>query len=261
MPPRFVNFGGVTVSTFSLFFALAALLCAGAALWRLRGTVAAGAAADAFIGALVGGAVGGRLAHVALHWDYFADHAGEIFRLSAGGLDWHGAVLGGLLGLAFVARWRKLDLALLLDALPTAPPLLAIAGWAGCLAWACGYGIEVDTLARYPSFAVSEAPDVYGIVAPRYNSQQLGIALSLAVLLASLCMLAIPRLRGARFWLSLALLGAAMFAVGFARGDAVATLAGLRLDQWLDLVVVVVCVGVVSFQSSVISRRRVMSNE
>src|SRR5690606_31172444 len=102
----------------------------------------------------LGAVVGARLAHVALQWDYFSAHTGEIIRLTAGGLDWHGALLGGLLGLALVARWRRLPLRLLLDALTPVLPLVALGGWIACWSAACGYGREVDTLANYPAYAV-----------------------------------------------------------------------------------------------------------
>src|SRR5688500_2929025 len=99
MPPRFAALGPFVLNTYNLAFALAVLTTAGIAAYRLRGLVRTGDWVDACIGALVGGAVGARLAHVLLNWDYFAEHSGEIFQLRAGGLDWHGAVIGGLLGL------------------------------------------------------------------------------------------------------------------------------------------------------------------
>jgi hypothetical protein len=46
-------------------------------------------------------------------------------------------------------------------------------------------------------------------------------------------------LRGGRFWLLLALLSVGMFAIGFVRADFADELAGLRADQWLDLITVV----------------------
>ncbi|MDL1902993.1 hypothetical protein FBR02_19770 [Anaerolineae bacterium CFX9] len=39
---------------------------------------------------------------------------------------------------------------------------------------------------------------------------------------------------GRRFWLALALFSAGMFIIGFWRGDSLPILYGLRLDQWLD---------------------------
>src|SRR5690606_12168503 len=153
----------------------------------------------------------------------------------AGGLDWHGAVIGGLVGLAAAARWRKLALRDMLDAFAPALPLLAFAGWLGCWGAVCGYGAEVDTLAHYPAFAAAETRDVYGLVAPRYNTRVFGMALALALLILSLVLNRRGWLKYRRFWLLLALLSAGMFGIGFFRGDYALVVAGIRADQWLDV--------------------------
>jgi phosphatidylglycerol:prolipoprotein diacylglycerol transferase len=105
--------GPVTLPTFTLLLALAA--AAAAAISFYRAPVRAGAAADCGLAALAGAAVGGRLLHVLLNAGYFAGAPAEALRLSAGGLDWHGALLGGLVGLRLMARWRGVDSAALLD--------------------------------------------------------------------------------------------------------------------------------------------------
>ncbi len=235
MPDLIVRLGPFVISTFTLSLALGA----GATfvlLWgQTRSSLRMGQIADVCLGALIGAAVGGRLAHVALNWSYFSAHASEITRLSAGGIDWHGALIGGLPGCLAAARWRRVPFSLVLDSLAPALPLLMVASWYGCLAATCGYGLEVDTLARYPSWAVAETPDVYGIAAPRYNTQVFGIVLAALTLLIALGLTRIRALRGSRFWVVLALLSAEMFGIGFARGDFALSAGGLRVDQWLDL--------------------------
>jgi phosphatidylglycerol---prolipoprotein diacylglyceryl transferase len=190
---------------------------------------------DAGLAACLGGVIGARIVHVLLNWAYFADNLSEALRPSAGGLDWHGALIGGLLGLALIAGWRKLELRTLLDALSPALPLLAFAGWLGCWAAVCGYGAEVDTLAHYPAFAAAETRDVFGIVAPRYNTQLFGMVLALALLIVSAILIRRGWLRYRRFWLLLALLSVGMFVIGFFRGDYAVVIAGLRADQVLDI--------------------------
>ena len=103
----------------------------------------------------------------------------------------------------------------------------------------------------------TSGPSAYGIVAPRYNTQQFGILVSLVVLAAALFMLSSPRLRGVRFWRTVALLGAGLFALGFWRADPVGTFAGLRLDQWLDLVMVAFSVFVASRQLSGVRKKSI----
>jgi hypothetical protein len=110
-----------------------------------------------------------------------------------------------------------------------------LAGWWGCAAANCAYGAEVDNLSNYPGWLVTERPDVFGIPAPRYHTQQFGLILGMI----GLAFTALLFWRGwfdrARFWLVLALLSAGMYTIGFARGDFAVIIAGWRADQWLDL--------------------------
>jgi phosphatidylglycerol:prolipoprotein diacylglycerol transferase len=197
---------------------------------------------DLALGTLVGALLGARLFHVLLHWSYFADNLGEALRLNAGGLDWHGALFGGLTGLWVLTRWRKTAFRAAVDALTPALPLLALAAWLGCAPAACAYGAEVDTLAYYSPLVASETRDIFGIVAPRYNTQFFGVTLALLLLLISGFLIWRNWLYGCRFWLVLALLSLGMFVIGFYRGDAVLMLAGIRADQWLNLAFIAVSI-------------------
>lgn len=232
--PIEISLGPLTLRTFSLLLALG--IVTSIVLFALRRGGRAGDHIDIALTALVSGLVGARLFHVLLHWDYFADNFNEALRLNAGGLDWHGAVLGGLLGLSLASRWRKVAFRAALDALTPALPLLALASWVGCAAAACAYGAEVDTLAHYPPLVVAETRDIFGIVAPRHNTQLFGAALSLLLLLMTALLFWRRWLSGRRFWLVLAFLSLGMFLIAFSRGDAVLLVAGLRGDQWLDVV-------------------------
>lgn len=228
----YTTLGPITLPTFTLLLTLAAAAAAGLLLYRAP---APAAAADCGLAALVGAAVGSRAVHVLLNWDYFAGAPAEALRLSAGGLSWHGAVAGGLVGLALAARWRGADAALLLDRLALALPLVVFAAWWGCWSASCGYGAEVDTLARYPVWLVAELPDIYGLPAPRYRTQAFGMALGAALLALALLLAARGWLRRRRWWLLLLLLSAGMFVIGFIRADYTPVIVGLRADQWLDL--------------------------
>jgi phosphatidylglycerol---prolipoprotein diacylglyceryl transferase len=223
---------------YTLFITGAALLLAAVTLWRTP-PAARRATADILLLALLIALAGGRLAHVAVQWAYFADHISEIPRLTAGGLNWHGALIGALAGVALGARWRGLAAWPLLDRLAWGLPWLALATWAGCWANACGYGAEVATLADYPVWIAGWVPDVYGIEAPRLYVQGFGMALALALLATALVLARIDRTRGMRFGILLALLGLGMAALGTLRADAIAVVAGQRADLWLDLAMVV----------------------
>jgi phosphatidylglycerol:prolipoprotein diacylglycerol transferase len=242
MPSLYTTIGPWTLQTFTLLLAIAILASAVIGLHRARladgetrSLLRAAAAADVYLGALIGAVILARLGHVLLSWDYFGNNLGEVFHLELGGLNWHGAALGGVIGLKLAARLRRMNADSLLDTLTPGLPLIGLAGWLGCMAAACGYGQEVPTLADYPPLVAGESPDIFGIVAPRYNTQFFGLLLSAGGLLLAGLLLWRGWLLRRRFWLVLVLLSAGMFVIGFYRGDAVATLIGLRLDQWFDL--------------------------
>ncbi len=248
MDATFINLGPFSVRTFTALIAAAALIglatTTGAGyLYDRKGVTRRSLLRwfDAGLGALSGGVIGARLLHVIFTWGYFANHLAEIPNLRAGGLSWHGALYGGLIGLALAARWRGVPFRPLADALALAWPVGVIAAWAGCWASACGYGAEVWTLADFPVWAVSERPDVFGVVAPRYNVQAFGVGVGAILLAAILLITLFGWLRGYRLWLVLALTGAGMFVLGFFRGEiSPSPLPNISRDQLFDLSVIAV---------------------
>jgi phosphatidylglycerol:prolipoprotein diacylglycerol transferase len=225
-----------TVPTYPFLLALGVLATLGvvARAGRARG-LATGRAIDLGLWALAGGVIGARLGYVALNLEYFRDHVDEIARLSAGGLNWHGAVVGALLGLMLAGRVYRTPTDGLTDSLAFGVGLIALAGWTACGALACGYGAEVANLADHPALLVAERADMYGLVVPRYDTQRLGALLAIAVLVLTLALRWRGWLRGRRLWAALAAFSAGMFALGFLRGDPAVMVAGLRLDQGFDL--------------------------
>ncbi|MCC7206103.1 MAG: prolipoprotein diacylglyceryl transferase, partial [Anaerolineae bacterium] len=194
---------------------------------------------------------------------YFAAHPDEILDLARGGLDWHGALAGGLLGALIMARLRRVHIARLLDGLALAVPILSAATWQGCAQAACAYGAEVNTLARYPAWLVVEAPDVYGALAPRLNLPALGVGLSIALLVIALALHALPPFArrggdGLRLGPVLVLLGIGAALIGFLRADPSPIWPGFerRADQALDLAVALVAALVFGGLAWVRARRR-----
>lgn len=255
MPSLYTQIGPWTVQTFTLVTAVGIITSAYIGLRRFHFDERA---ANLYLMALLVGLVLARLLHVLLNWDYFGDHQAEIWNLSAGGLDWHGGLLGGVFGLALAHRFMQIlrpgaalpPLPHLLAGLVWALPLIGLSGWYGCMAAGCGYGKEVWTLANFPSWVVWESADVFGIVAPRYSTQRFGLILcglvGLALLLRSRRTAAPADERV--FWFTLALLSAGMFVIGFFRADHTLIFAGLRGDQVLDLLLAG-WAGVLAFRS------------
>lgn len=207
-----INFGPLSMSSYTAALTMAIGLSAliGWRLWpgptRAWGIIC--------LSALAGGVLGGRAAHVLAHWDYFQYAFGEALRVDGGGLDWWGAALGGIGGAALASRWLCTSLPQILDALTPALPLLMLAGALGCYAATCAYGAEIPTLAGVPPLIAAELPDVYGLLAPRYQTQLWIAGWSLLLLaLTGMCFWRGWFARW-RFWMALALLALGMAIIG-----------------------------------------------
>jgi len=197
------------VSSFAVLIGLAALVSAIVSYRVYRttyGALPAARWADVCLLALVFGVAGGRLAHVLLNQTYFADHLAEALDPRYGGLHWSGALIGAFLGVVIAARWRKLPLLRVLDALAPALPLIGLAAWTACIGGRCGYGAEIPTLAYTSPLIAAELPDVYGILAPRFQTRLWGQLWSLGLLVLWGIVYWRQWLIGRRFWVILALM-------------------------------------------------------
>lgn len=195
---------------------------------------------DVSLAGLVAGVIGARALHVALEWEYFADHPGEIDKLWLGGMAWHGGLLAAIPAVWIAARWRRVDLRAWTDALALAWPLGMIGAWTGCRDAGCGYGYEVATLADWPRWVVAELPDVFGLYAPRLDVQAYGTRFAAVLLLIALVLTGLGWLRGLRLWLVLALSGLGLALAGFLRTDPAQSLLDHRADQVFNLVLLLV---------------------
>jgi len=174
---------------------------------------------DCALAGLIVGLILARAEHVVLHWDSFSTSLGEITDLRAGGLAWRGALAGGLGGVWLMVKLRGGNARTFLDSAALAVPLMVFGGWWACEANACGYGAEVANLADYPAAWVWEARGVYGMLAPRWRTQSIGMAA--AVMIFAIVALMIWRGwgRGWRLTWAVTLTVLAMTAIGFIRGD------------------------------------------
>jgi len=179
--------------------------------------------------------LGARAEYVALNWALFSADLARVYNMDTGGLDWHGAVIGALLVLWMADRCGWATAEQLLPRLTPALPLIGLAAWTACRPVGCAYGAEVATLAYYPAWAVTEGRDIFGIIAPRYDTHTYGQALAWLLLVITGGRWLIGRVPRWGVWGQLALWSSGMFGIGFWRADYALVWGGLRADQWQDL--------------------------
>ncbi len=184
---------------------------------------------DAVLLALAAGVLGARLGYVSAHWDYYQAHSGQILQFWLGGLSWHGGLLGVLLALVPYCRLRGLSFWRLADELALVAPLVAVAASLGCSAAGCAYGRELAS----PHLLAADLPDLFGVLALRYNVQWLAAGWS-AIAGAALWLLPRQRPRGAAAGLFFVLFGAGLGNLDSMRGDAVPYWWDWRGDVVLD---------------------------
>lgn len=237
MNPVILTVSGIELRAFTFWIGLGVLLLFALLLRPIREQRLAHL--DVLIGALVIGVLGGRLGHVLIHWDYFSANTTEILALPSGGFDWHLALIGAIIGGWMTARLRRVNFSVLLERAALYLPLLAACIWIACAESTAAYGAEVRTLADFPSWQVLESPDIYGVIAPRYNLPAFGMAFSIT-LFALLLLIAWRKwLIGVRFWTAVLLYAVFMALIASLRGEPVPFWLGLRADLVMDMLVAV----------------------
>jgi phosphatidylglycerol---prolipoprotein diacylglyceryl transferase len=184
---------------------------------------------DAGIAATVGGFVGARVLYAVVNSGYYFAHPVEVLRIWEGGLAWAGAAFGGLAGLWFYGLNAREPVAPLLDALALPVALLGLLSWGGCLAGGCAYGREV-TPGQLPAWMVVNAPDLYGLVVPRFPTQEIGLVWSVIALGMVWAMRDRRWPAGAHGLYALSLVALGALFLGFTRGDPMPLVSGVRLD-------------------------------
>jgi len=203
---------------------------------------------DAGFWALVGGVLGGRLGYVLHNGAYFVDHLGLAVAFWQGGLSWHGALIGGVVGVLgwwAVSRPRSLSRRDLLNVLAPGIALGNALGWAGCLLTGSAYGAEAGGYRLPLAWLTANLPDIYGVWEVRFATQPLMMAWCVLVFLL-LFIIEYRSFHSPTFALYLLLYASADFGVAFLRGDG-AWRVGLWLGQWVALGEMVIAVGLLIF--------------
>lgn len=219
--------------------------------------VALGGWIDGALAAAAGALLGGRAVFVWLNAVYFAENPAEAWQLWLGGLNYHGALIGGLVAMAVWARLTNRPLGRYAGLFAPGLALLAAAGWAACHFEGCAYGRPPDPdLPQTLYFLAGHLPDELGVFAARYRTQLFGALGSLVVFVVALR--AFGRARpAALFWGVLGGLSLVRAAVALGRGDPAPVVGGWRLDALVDLSLA--AVSLLALMVYWLTRRRALS--
>lgn len=190
---------------------------------------------DGILFTIFGAIVVGRLTFIWSEWAYYAERSEALGQLWQGGLTFHGAWVGGLLGVWLWALWHKQSASTLLETIAPMLPLLVLFGWGACWLEGCAYGAETT----FGPFSAN-LPDQLGVFAVRYQTQLFGMVLTVLIMVGVWWM----RQRGwnGRLFLPTTLaifLSHTIITPLF--GEPVQQILFLRLDTFLDITVVSLC--------------------
>jgi phosphatidylglycerol:prolipoprotein diacylglycerol transferase len=144
MYPVLFRVGDFTVTSYGVMLVLA-FVGAGfvvASEFRRRGWDAS-AAQDVVLAAMVGGIVGSKLYWALANGDQLtADPLGTLF--SRGGFTYYGGLIGGVLAVVILLKWRKYPLGEAVNACAPAVPVGYMLGRVGCFLVGDDYGRPTD---------------------------------------------------------------------------------------------------------------------
>ena len=135
--------GPLTVGPGEILALLSVLLVAALIHRTLKSMgVTPGGVFDLALGTVIGGAIGARLFYSVPLWIRGVEGAGSLVAGSSEGSAFYGGLLGGLAGCALVARFKKLPILSVWDALAYGMPLAFATGKLGCFLAGCCYGLR-----------------------------------------------------------------------------------------------------------------------
>ncbi len=240
MHPTLFTIGNWSVPTYTVLLDLGLILGLVLAYFEGKRQLQSGETGlDLGLWAIIGGVIGGRAAYVIANLGAFQEEPIRAIRLWEGGLSFHGGVLGGLLVLLLFALFRDRGLTSgrnsfwrLADVLTPGVAVGIAFGWAACLMGGCAYG------ALGEGFGYAVLPDLFGVAAPRFATQAVGLGFSLLLAAGIWLLRGHWPFPGASFLMYGLLYFAGQFFLEFTRGDEAIYLGSLRLAQVIDLALV-----------------------
>ena len=144
MFPIICQFGPVTVYSYGLMLAVAAVVCTFLASRDAKKIgIPPGVIPDFTFGTVVAGILGARLFYILLNFRFFMDHPLEIVMIQNGGLAWHGGLIAATVVAIRFIREKGLPLATMLDLIAPYAALGESIGRIGCFLNGCCFGREV----------------------------------------------------------------------------------------------------------------------
>jgi phosphatidylglycerol:prolipoprotein diacylglycerol transferase len=246
MLPILFQFGPLTIYSFGVFMALAAVTAAWVVHAELkRNGYNPELASTMVFAAAIGGLLGARLLFIAEDWSNFLRSPWDYIFTGAG-FTWYGGFLGGVLGVTWVVRRNNIPW---LKAADIAAPALAIAygvGRLGChvagdgdwgtvtdMPWGVAYTNAIIGWVD-PSTGIPYPPGVRVHPTPIYEFLESVVIFGILWVLRKK-----EYAPGTMFWLYLALAGMARLVVEFWRLNPVFAL-GLTEAQWFGVLTIIV---------------------
>lgn len=193
--------------------------------------------------AVPAGVIGARLYHVATEWDRFSDDLGSIFKVWKGGLGIPGGILLGTIVAVAVAKKRNMDIGQMLWAAAPAVPVAQAIGRLGNW-WNQELFGRPTTLPWALKIDAEKMPDGYApgtLFHPTFLYEALW-NLGLAALLIVVGRRMMTSRPGRLMALYVGGYGLGRFWVEGLRIDPTKSGGGLRLNQWIAILMMVGCV-------------------
>lgn len=238
-----LNIGPLELRAYGLMIALGVLIAA----WlfgRRMATIGIGGPEDAsaiLIWAVPAGVLGARLYHVATEWERFSDSPGDILKVWKGGLGIPGGLLLGVVVAVVIARRRGLAIApMLWAAAPAVPLAQAVGRW--------GNWFNQELFGRPTDLPWGLEIDAAKALSAGYEPGTLFHPTFLYESLWNLALCAVLVILGRRMMTRFPLRLFAVYAIGYGIGrfwieglrvDPTKEGGGLRLNQWMAIVLVI----------------------
>jgi phosphatidylglycerol:prolipoprotein diacylglycerol transferase len=238
--PQITKIGGLEIGWHGLLTALGVICGVGvAAFFGRRAGFNEDTIYNTALALVIGGIIGARTLYVLEHLDRFQDDPLDVFAINAGGISIYGALIGGTLGAAAYAAWRRLPR---WGAMADVAALGAIIGMAvgrvGCLILGDIFAKTTD----WPIGVLYTNPDSpsyprYTAVTPQLAQHPVTayeIVGDLMIFVALFVLYRLLKRDGMVFWAWVFIYGAFRFGISFLREDDI-VFAGLRSAQLIAL--------------------------